>query len=281
MRTTSKNLSDNSETTVLNCFERDVPAGNTIDNLLSEHIYVVDRPNKPISLQIKTVVIEVDHDSIDGEAEVLETVRNLSDFVGALFPSLIVPYVGVGTTILSGLTSLIKQTKKSENIFNCELNLDGSSEIPAGAYIFFQDNAENIESKYGLRGLRIERKPSISDDIIDDYLIIKVVPGVVSAGGEEDLLQNQQLATIIEDLDNSELSDGEMRDKLFTFLKNTLENVFDKQDLDHIYKIYNYIQVGETFVDLDAEDWNAIQNRIGGLFSQTVIDRISQIIPKL
>ena len=284
VRTTSKNLKDNSEITVLNCFERDVPAGKTIDNLLSEHIYVVDKPNEPFALDIKTVVTEVDHISIDGEAQVLDAVRNLADFAGALFPSLIVPYLGVGTTILKGLETLIKETKRSENIFNCELKLDGSSEIAVGAYIFFQDSAENIESKYRLRGLRLERTlQSTGDDIVDEditdnFMIIKVAPGVVCAGGEEDLLKNQQLATILEELDTSELSDREVRENLFVSLKQKLGNFLDKQDLDYIHKVYNHIKLGETLVGLDADHWEAIKNRIGGLFSKVMADKISEAL---
>ncbi len=285
-KTLSKNLKENSDTqtTVLNYFERNVPAGKTIDNLLSEHIYLVDKPINPFSLEINTVIIEVDNIKIDGEGQVLDVIRNLADFAGALFPSLILPYVGIGNAVLNGLETLIKLTKKNENIFNCELKLDGKTEIPAGAYIFFQDNAENIESKYKLRGLRLEKKlRSTGDDLIDqnikdDFIIIKVVPGVVCSGGEEDLLQNQQLATILEEFDNSELSDQEVRQKLFVSLKQMLVNFVDKQDLDYIHKVYNHIKFGETLVGLDADHWEAIRNRIGGLFSQLLIDKISEAV---
>ena len=184
----------------INFFEMDVPAGEVKDNFKFEHIFGRENYSPKDRVWLEVSIVEVDK-GLNDETTVLEELSRINKQFGAVFPTLI-PFAGPVSSAVLGLAKLAALQQQNKVVFNSQVDFyglfsDGEAKLRCGAYVLFHQLTEGV--KYRLRGLHLEYF-AVADrelSIQDDYVVIKVVPALVSSGDSQELRKNQQVAAIL------------------------------------------------------------------------------------
>ena len=160
-----------------------------------------------------------------------------------------------------GLAKLAALQQQNQVVFNSQVDFyglfpDGEAKLRCGAYILFNQPTEAV--KYRLRGLHLEYFAVADRELAiqDDYVVIKVVPTLVSAGDGQELRKNQQVATI---LNHAESTDPQaVRDEQREALNALVGDALKFQDLESFINLKEMKDFGkplsepqmETFVEL-------------------------------
>ena len=220
-------------------FQKDVPDEFIGENLPAEHIFSKQDHSENNRLFISLDITEIDR-GLRASSSINNTISTISGSFGAVFTA-ILPFAGVASDLVDLLGKLRGGSKRNISVFNSSLDLyaQDSFEYPLryGAYVFFKEEVQAI--MYRLLDLKL--KP-VSDQLrgqnpLHDYVVIKVVPGIIHSGDSSELLTNQQIASVLSQLDENESNDEAKRTEHFKFLQNTIKSANDMQELDYFYDL--------------------------------------------
>jgi hypothetical protein len=246
-------------TEAINFFGMDVPAGKVKDNLEFEHVFGKENHLLKNRVWIEVSIIEVDK-GLNDETAVLGELSRMNKQFGAVFPTLI-PFAGPVSSAVLGLAKLAALQQQNQVVFNSQVDFyglfpEGEAKLRCGAYVLFNQLTEGV--KYRLRGLHLEYF-AVADrelPIQDDYVVIKVVPALVSSGDSQELRKNQQVAAI---LNHAQGTDPQaVRDEQREVLKDIVGDALKFQDLGNFIDLKEMKELGsplsnqqmETFVEL-------------------------------
>jgi len=265
---------DEPRTEVINFFGADIPAGTVKDNLEYEHIFARQDYSEKARIWLEIEVMEIDK-GLARDDSILGGLGQVYRDFGGLFATLI-PFSGVAASLIGRLETLNRVRDQDKRIFLSTLDLyskvasAGEAPLRCGAYVFFKDEVEAVQ--YKLRGLRLERAAPNQQDvpILDDYLVVKVVPSIVkSVSSSDNLLQNQQVATILSHLDDGEKADASRRKQHLSYLQDIVQGSRHLKDLDYFYTLKRQKDLGKTLSQPQEERFFEIA------------DKLSRYIPNL
>lgn len=243
-------------------FQKDVPDEFTGENLPAEHIFSKQDHSESNRLFISLDITEIDR-GLKASSSINNTISTIYSTFGAVFTA-ILPFAGVASDLVDLLDKL--RNRKNISVFNSSLDLyaQESFEYPLryGAYVFFKEEVQAI--MYRLLDLKL--KP-VSEQLrgknpLHDYVVIKVVPGIIHSGDSSELLTNQQIASVLSQLDENENNDEAKRREHFKFLQDTIKSANDMQELDYFYDL-------------------KLQEKLGKKLSKSQMERYVEIARKL
>ena len=255
-------------TEVINFFGKDIPAGTFKNDLEFEHIYYRRDYDERDRLWLELDVIEVDK-GLDQDNALLNNLSAISNQFGNVFSAL-VPLSNVATTVVNVVRKIRDFRSRNKQIIKSNLDLyglkggAGEAKLRCGAYIFFSQPVEGIQYKLG-RGFRLERSAPSQQDvpILDDYTVVKIEAGIINSGSQsiDDALANQQLATVLSQIDETESTE-------------------DKQQ--HLMFLLDVIRDAAKFKELEYfRELNRKQKRFPSEVTQSQKERLLEIEDKL
>ena len=245
-------------------FQKDVPDEFIGENLSAEHIFSKQDHSENNRLFISLDITEIDK-GLGSSSSINNTISNISGTFGAVFTA-ILPFAGVASDLVDLLDRLRGGSKRNISVFNSSLDLyaQDSYEYPLryGAYVFFQDEVQAI--MYRLLDLKL--KP-VSDQLkgqnpLHDYVVIKVVPGIIHSGDSRELLTNQQIASVLSQLDENGRNDESKRTEHFKFLQDTIKSANDMQELDYFYELKLQQKLGKELSESQMQRYLEIAKKL-------------------
>ena len=243
-------------------FQKDVPDEFVGENLSAEHILSKQDHSENNRLFINLDITEIDR-GLKISSSINNTISNISSTFGAVFTS-ILPFTGVASDLVSLLDKL--RNRKNISVFNSSLDLyaQDNFEYPLryGAYVFFKEEVQAI--MYRLLDLKL--KP-VSDQLrgknpLHDYVVIKVVPGIINSGDSSELLTNQQIASVLSQLDdNTNNNEAEIK-KHFKFLQDTIKSANNMQELNYFYDLRLKKELGKDLNESQMQRYLEIANKL-------------------
>jgi hypothetical protein len=234
---------------VINFFGADIPAGSVNDNLEYEHIFARQDHVSEARLWLAIEIQEIDK-GLARDTSILHSFGQVYRDFGGIFATMI-PFANIALPMVQRLQKLSRERLQNKLIFSSELDLyareasAGEAPLRCGAYVFFKSEVEAVQ--YKLRGLKLERSaPSqLNVPILDDYVVIKVVPTLVKSTDSSDgLLQNQQVATILSQMDQGENAYESRRKEYLTYLQNVVQSSQKLDSLDYFYRLKRQQSMG-------------------------------------
>ena len=245
-------------------FQKDVPNEFIGENLPAEHIFSKQDHGENNRLLITLAITEIDR-GLRANQSISQTISTVSSTFGAVFPA-ILPFTGVASDLVNLLGKLSIKGEKNQNIFYSSLDLyaQESYESPLryGAYIFFQEEIQAV--MYQLLDFKLQ---PTSDQLKDknplhDYIVIKIVPGIIHSGDSKELLVNQQIASVLSQLDNNEENDEIKRREHFRFLQDTIKSANNMQELDYFYHLRLKQKLGKQLSESQLKRYLEIADRL-------------------
>ena len=245
-------------------FQKDVPDEFIGENLPAEHIFSKQDHSENNRLFISLDITEIDR-GLKASSSINNTISNISGTFGAVFTA-ILPFAGVASDLVDLLDKLRGGSRRNISVFNSSLDLyaQDSFEYPLryGAYVFFKEEVQAI--MYRLLDLKL--KP-VSDQLrgqnpLHDYVVIKVVPGIIHSGDSSELLTNQQIASVLSQLDENGRNDESKRTEHFKFLQDTIKSANDMRELDYFYDLKLQQKLGKELSESQMQRYLEIANRL-------------------
>jgi hypothetical protein len=181
---------------IVHFFEKNVPLGEARDNLAVEHMFATESYlGQPIELEFQ--ILEV-----DGDKSIAQELKAAAYLFGAVFPALL-PFSSLATTLYTHFKGLFKNphdlafssTLRFQSRAASQL-LDQGVPLCCGAYVLCDQPIQG--NQYALRELKLEAiapaPSSNSSAMPPSYVVIKIVPQIITSLNREDLLANQKLA---------------------------------------------------------------------------------------
>ena len=243
-------------------FQKDVPDEFIGENLPAEHILSKQDHSENNRLFISLDITEIDR-GLKASSSINNTISTISGTFGAVFTS-ILPFAGVASDLVDLLDKL--RNRKNISVFNSSLDLyaEDSFEYPLryGAYVFFKEEVQAI--MYRLLDLKL--KP-VSEQLRGqnpphDYVVIKVVPGIIHSGDSSKLLSNQQIASVLSQLDENGRNDESKRTEHFKFLQDTIKSANDMQELDYFYELKLQQKLGKELSESQMQRYLEIAKKL-------------------
>ena len=245
-------------------FQKDVPDEFVGENLAAEHIFSKQDHAETNRLLITLEIAEIDK-GLRAERSINNTIATVSSTFGAVFPA-ILPFTGVASDLANLLDKLSRLGDKNTQVFRSALDLYGreSFETPLryGAYVFF--NAEVQAVMYKLLDFKLQpvSKQLRGQKPLHDYMVIKIVPGIIHSGDSSELLINQQLASVLSHLDENAKHDEAKRQEHFKFLQDTIKSANNMQELDYFYRLRLKQKLGEKLTETQRERFLIIAEKL-------------------
>mgnify|MGYP001793932058 FL=1 len=243
-------------------FQKDVPDEFIGENLPAEHILSKQDHSENNRLFISLDITEIDR-GLKASSSINNTISTISGTFGAVFTS-ILPFAGVASDLVDLLDKL--RNRKNISVFNSSLDLyaQDNFEYPLryGAYVFFKEEVQGI--MYRLLDLKL--KP-VSEQLwrqkpLHDYVVIKVVPGIIHSGDSSELLSNQQIASVLSQLDENGRNDESKRTEHFKFLQDTIKSANDMQELDYFYDLKLQQKLGKELSESEMQRYLEIAKKL-------------------
>ena len=253
-----------SEPTVerIHFFQKNVPAEFLGENLPAEHIFSKQDHSEKSRLLITLEITEIDQ-GLRANNSISETISEVSNTFGGVFPA-ILPFTGVASNVVGLLGKLSDLVNKNTQIFQSSLDLypQDNFETPLryGAYVFF--NKEVQAAMYKLLDLKLIPATDQFKNPLHDYVVIKILPGIIYAGDSSELLVNQQLASVLSQLDESEKNDEGKRKKHLDFLQETIKAANNMQELDYFYDLKFKKQMNEKLTESQQKRFLQIAKKL-------------------
>ncbi|WP_346292833.1 hypothetical protein [Sphaerothrix gracilis] len=258
---------DEPPTEVINFFERDVPPATVKDNLEFEHIFSRQDYSADARLWLELQIFEIDK-GIDRNSEILQGLNTVYAEFGGIFSTLI-PFATLAPSIIRRIEKISQLRDQNKRLFNSQLDLfakevsGGDAPLRCGAYVFFQQPVEGVQ--YKLRGLRLERAALNQQHvpIMDDYAVLKIVPAVVrSVTSGEELLQNQQLATVLSHLEPAAENDALAKKQHLQFLQGVIQDARKIEELDYFYRLKRQKKFGQALTEAQQKRFFEIAQKL-------------------
>ena len=210
-------------------FRKDVPEKSVHENLESEHILAIQDYNSNNRLWLSIGITEVDK-GLTNDDSLSDTIRGVAQSFGAVFPT-ILPFSGIASNLIQLLKKVGEDSKKNIEVFRSQIDLYHKSAAEGtlryGAYVFFNEDVQGAQ--YKLRDYKLELAANEHGrEILHDYAVVKIVPGVVNSGNSDELLDNQQLATARSKIDSPEHLDS---------LRRIIKYARERQELERYYNL--------------------------------------------
>lgn len=243
-------------------FQKDIPDELVIDNLPAEHIYSKQDHSEKNRLLLTLEITEINRGLKAGKS-IGKTISSVASSFGAVFPA-ILPFAGVGSDIINFIEKISSAGDENLQVFFGALDLypQASFESPLryGAYIFFDE--EIVANPYKLIDFKLRLNPnaeSSTTDSIPDYMVIKIIPGIVHSGDSSELLLNQQIASVLSNLEEDD--EGKQREH-FKFLQETIQFASNMQDLDYFYRLKRKQEKGEELTESQIARYAEIAEKL-------------------
>ncbi len=261
------------KTETIHFFGTDIAAGAFQADLEYEHIFAKPVYSKEARVWLALEILEIDR-GLNQEGDLGGALSAMRGKFGAIFPALnpFAPIAGVAVGMVSKLAGLQKAAAQNEPIFNNQLDLyakgtsAGDAPLRCGAYVLFNEEVQGVQYQLG-SGFKLKRRAIKDKDtpILHDYAVVKVSPGIVESGQDANsLLKNQQIATVISQIDDGE-SDVERRTQHFSFLEDMVSSANQFKDLEDYRKLLNKKKVmGALSLDEDNRLIDIV-NRLGNI----------------
>ena len=242
-------------------FQKDVPNELVIENLPAEHIYSRQDHLEQNRLLLTLEITEINR-GLETERAIGNTITSVASSFGAVFPA-ILPFAGVGSNIIDLLQKMSSANEENLQVFFGSLDLysEASFESPLryGAYVFFDKEVQ--ASPFKLTNFKLQLKPQSENsetNLVPDYTVIKIIPGIVYSGDSSELLLNQQIASVLSHLEN----DNEGKQKHFKFLQETIQFASNMQELDYFYRLKRKQENGEELTESQAARYAEIAEKL-------------------
>lgn len=245
-------------------FQKDIPDEFVGENLPAEHILSKQDHLENNRLHLTLEITEIDK-GLKTTQSTGETISNISGTFGAVFPA-ILPFVGAASNLIELLNNISEKADKNTQVFRCSLDLyaQNSFETPLryGAYVFFNEEVQAV--MYKLHDLKL--KPTSEQlkgkNPLHDYVVVKIVPGIIHSGNSSELLVNQQIASVLSQLDDREKNDASQRQKHFKFLQETIESANNMRELDYFRRLKLRKKIGEELTDSQLKRYQEIAEKL-------------------
>ncbi len=246
-------------------FQKDVPDQFIGENLPAEHILSKQDHSDDNRLFITLEITEIDK-GLKSKSSIHDKISTISGTFGAVF-SAILPFTEVGSDLVDLLDKLRNGRAKNISVFQSSLDLYGEasyeSPLRYGAYIFFNQEVQAVMYKL----LDLKLKP-VSDQLrgqnpLHDYAIIKIVPGIINSGDSSELLINQQIASVLSQLDENEKKDESKLREHFKFLQDTIKSANKMQDLEYFYNLRLKQKLGKQLSEAQQKRYIEIAEKLG------------------
>lgn len=261
------------KTETIHFFGTDIAAGAFQADLEYEHIFAKPVYSKEARIWLALEILEIDR-GLNQDGNLAGALSAMRGKFGAIFPALnpFAPIAGIAVSMVSKLAGLQKAAAQNEPIFNNQLDLyakgvsAGDAPLRCGAYVLFNEEIQGVQYQLG-SGFKLKRRAIKDKDtpILHDYAVVKVSPGIVESGQDADsLLKNQQIATVVSQLEDSE-SDVEIRARHFSFLEDMVNSANQFRDLEDYRKLMIKKKVqGKLSPDEEKRQMDII-DRLGNL----------------
>lgn len=261
-------------------FATNIAAATFQSDLEYEHVFARQVFSKEARVWLALEILEIDQ-GLDQDGGLSHALSAMRGKFGAIFPAL-TPFAsiaGVAIGMIGKLEALQKAAAKNEPIFNNQLDFyaraasAGDAPLRCGAYILFNEAVQGVQYRLG-SGFQLKRKALKDKDIpiLHDYAVVKIAPGIVESGQDTDnLLKNQQIATVVSELDgrkdSSDTNDAERRALHFSFLANLVDNANQFKDLEDYRRLQIKRKVKGALSTDEENRQIDIVNRLGNLIS--------------
>ena len=243
-------------------FQKDIPDNLVIDNLPAEHIYSRQDHSEKNRLLLTLEIIEINR-GLKAEGAIGNTIASVASSFGAVFPA-ILPFAGVGSDIVNFLEKISSADDENLQVFFGALDLypQASFESPLryGAYVFFDE--EITANPYKLIDFKLRSNPNTENSAINsipDYIVIKIIPGIIHSGDSIELLLNQQIASVLSNFDDD---DESKQREHFKFLQETMQFASNMQDLDYFYRLKRKQEKGEELTESQMARYAEIAEKL-------------------
>ncbi len=236
-------------------FQKDVPNEFIGENLAAEHIFSKQDHIEANRLLITLEIMEIDK-GLRTNQSISDTIATVSGTFGAVFPA-ILPFTGIASNLSNLLYKLSSLSDKNTEVFRTSLDLYGqdSFETPLryGAYIFFNQDVQAVMYKLLDLKLKPVSQQLAGQNPLHDYVVIKIVPGIIHSGDSSELLVNQHLAAVLSQLDENEKNDASKRNEHLEFLQDTIKSANKMQDLDYFHRLKLKQKLGVSLTESQKE----------------------------
>jgi hypothetical protein len=88
------------------------------------------------------------------------------------------------------------------------------------------------------------------------------VPGIIHSGDSSELLVNQQIASVLSQLDDNAKNDEGKRREHFKFLQDTIKSANNMQELDYFYSLRLKQKLGEKLSEPQLQRYLQIAEKL-------------------
>ncbi|MEM8721770.1 MAG: hypothetical protein AAGE84_21140 [Cyanobacteria bacterium P01_G01_bin.39] len=240
-------------------FQKNVPKEFLASNIPAEHIFAKQDHSEDNRLLVTLEITEIDR-GIKANEKIANNIGAISSEFGAVFPA-ILPFTGVASNLVGLLGKLSSLLDKNTTVLKSTLDLyaEDNFETPLryGAYIFFETEVQ--AAMYKLLELKLVPATTQIENPLHDYAVLKIIPGITKSGDGSELLVNQQLASVLSQLDKD---DDVRRKEHFKFLQDTIRSANDMKDLDYFYRLRIKQKLGEELSESQRKRFLEIAEKL-------------------
>ncbi len=245
-------------------FQKDVPEDFLGENLPAEHMFSKQDHSEDNRVSITLEITEIDR-GLKANKSISENISEVTNTFGGVFPA-ILPFIGMASNVVGLLGKLSALMEKNTQVFQSTIDLyaKDSFETPLryGAYIFFLQEVK--AAMYKLLDLKLKPASKQIDSPLHDYVVIKIVPGIIHSGSttDDELLMNQQLASVLSQLDEGEKKDDGKRQQHLHFLQETIKAAHNMKELDYFYRLKRKKKLGITLNETQQKRFLEIAEKL-------------------
>ncbi|MGG6297055.1 hypothetical protein ACQ4M4_21890 [Leptolyngbya sp. AN02str] len=252
----------------INFFGIDIPAETVREHLEFEHIFGRENHSAKNRVWLEVTITEIDK-GLKDDAAILQDLKELNAEFGAVFPTLI-PFSGLATSAVACLSKVAALQEQNKLLFKSQIDFyglfsDGEAKLRCGAYILFNQPVEACQ--YQLRGLQLEYfTPSEKGKPVrDDYVIIKIVPALISSGNDQELRENQQLATVLSHAHSED--DRTTRIAQREVLKEFVSDALQFRDLKSLITLKTMKDIGKPMSPQQLANFYVLSDRLSNVLN--------------
>jgi hypothetical protein len=256
-------------------FEKDTEANAFRENFEHEHIYARQAFSEAARVWLTIRLLEIDRGLNQG-GSLTQVLQKMHGGFGAIFPAMLpfAPMIGLASSMISKFRQLKESAQRNEPILENTIDFydrqlaGGDAPLRCGAYVLFDKPVEGVQYRLG-SGFKLRHwvAADVNRPVQHPYVIIKITPGIVESGQDaKQLLTNQQIATVVSELDN-EITERERRTEHYKFLENMVTAAGNFNDLSYFKKLMDKKSLGIDLSEGEINKLLEIKQRLGNLIS--------------
>ena len=254
-------------------FEKDTETNTFRENFEYEHIYARDSFSKKARVWLTIQLLEIDRGMNQG-GSLSGVLQKMHGGFGAIFPAMLpfAPVIGLASNMVSKFRQLKESAQRNEPILENTLDFytkelaGGDAPLRCGAYVLFSQPVEGVQYRLG-SGFKLRHwvAADVNRPVQYSYVVIKVTPGIVESGQDtQKLLTNQQIATVISELDTEE-TEQERRTEHYHFLEGMVTEASKFKDLSYFRELMDKKNLGLELSQAEVNKLLDIKRRLGHL----------------